>query len=223
MAEIKQTKIEAALDKTSAIITNKKSRSVIFLLISLLIVLGINGVLPVIEGQAQYTVGAIDTTYTEYLAMKDENSNYRITWYSQQAIALYKSTYVLENPGTNFFEVQVPENFEVQVYTKFFFEYPFWYISTIISLGSAVILFYSLFNYLVTLSKERYKRYVDMSNQVEEMTEKHLDPVTFEPWIHDVFNKHRKIQQHKTNVKFAIDLLEQKTTYEVRKKLKPYF
>jgi hypothetical protein len=205
------------------LITNKKSRSVIFLLISLMVVLGINGVLPIIEGQAQYTVGAVDTTYTEYLAMKDENSNYRITWYSQQAIALYKSTYVLENPGTNFFEVQVPENFEVQVYTKFFFEYPFWYISTIISLGSAVILFYSLFNYLVTLSKERYKRYVDISNQVEDMTEKHLDPVTFEPWIHDVFNKHRKIQQHKTNVKFAIDLLEQKTTYEVRKKLKPYF
>lgn len=223
MAELKQTKVEAAFDKATTLITNKKSRSVIFLLISLMVVLGINGVLPVIEGQAQYTVGAVDTTYTEYLTMKSENSNYRITWYSQQAIVLYKSTYVLENPGTNFFEVQVPENFEVQVYTKFFFEYPFWYVSTIISLGSAIILFYSLFNFLVTLAKEKYKRYVDLSNQVEDMTEKHLDPVTFQPWLHDVFNYHRKIQQHKTNVKYDIDLLEQKTKYEDRKKVKPYF
>jgi hypothetical protein len=223
MAELRQTRVEAAFDKATTLITNKKSRSVIFLLISLTFVLGINGVLPIIEGQAQYTVGAVDTTYTEYLTMKSENSNYRITWYSQQAIALYKSTYVLENPGTNFFEVQVPENFEVQVYTKFFFEYPFWYVSTIISLGSAIILFYSLFNYLVTLAKERYKRYVDLSNQVEDMTEKHLDPVTFQPWLHDVFNYHRKIQQHKTNVKYDIDLLEQKTKYEDRKKVKPYF
>ena len=223
MAELRQTKVEAAFDKATTLITNKKSRSVIFLLISLMVVLGINGVLPIIEGQAQYTVGAVDTTYTEYLTMKVENSNYRITWYSQQAIALYKTTYVLENPGTNFFEVQVPENFEVQVYTKFFFEYPFWYVSTIISLGSAIILFYSLFNFLVTLAKERYKRYVDLSNQVEDMTEKHLDPVTFQPWLHDVFNYHRKIQQHKTNVKYDIDLLEQKTNYEDRKKTKPYF
>jgi hypothetical protein len=223
MAELRQTKVEAAFDKATTLITNKKSRSVIFLLVSLMVVLGINGVLPIIEGQAQYTVGAVDTTYTEYLAMKVENSNYRITWYSQQAITLYKTTYVLENPGTNFFEVQVPENFEVQVYTKFFFEYPFWYVSTIISLGSAIILFYSLFNFLVTLAKERYKRYVDLSNQVEDMTEKHLDPVTFQPWLHDVFNYHRKIQQHKTNVKYNIDLLEQKTNYEDRKKTKPYF
>jgi hypothetical protein len=55
------------------------------------------------------------------------------------------------------------------------------------------------------------------------MTEKHLDPVTFQPWLHDVFNYHRKIQQHKTNVKYDIDLLEQKTNYEDRKKVKPYF
>jgi hypothetical protein len=223
MPEVRQTRIEAAVDKATTLITNKKSRSIIFLLLSLFVVLGINGVLPIIEGQAQYTVGVVDTTYSDYLVMKSEDSNHRITWYSQQAINLYKTNYVLTNPGTNFFEVQIPENFEVQVYTKFFFEYPFWYISTTISLGSAIILFYSLFNYLVTLSKERYKRYVDLSNQVEDMTEKHLDPVTFEPWMHDTFNYTRKIQQHKTNVKFDIDHLEQKTVYEVRKKLKPYF
>jgi len=223
MAEVRQSKIEQAVDKATLLVTNKKSRSIIFLLLSLLVVLGINGVLPVIEGQAQYTVGAIDTTYGEYLTMKSENVNYRITWYSQQNINLYVAQYVIANPGTNPFQVEVPLDFQVQVYTKFFFEYPFWYVSTTISIGSAIILFYSLFNYLVVLQKDKYKRYVDLSNQVEDMTEKHLDPVTFEPWIHDVFNYHRKIQQHKINVKYNIDLLEQKTTYEIRKKLKPYF
>lgn len=223
MPEVRQTKVEQAVDKATQLVTNKKSRSVIFLLMSLLVVLGINGVLPVIEGQAQYTVGAIDTTYAEYEVMKADNVNYRLTWYTQQNISLYIAGYVLNNPDTSPFEVEIPDNFNVQVYTKFFFEYPFWYVSTIISIGSAIILFYSLFNYLIVLAKDKYKRYVDLSQQVEDMTEKHLDPVTFEPWIHDVFNYHRKLQQHKTNVKFNIDLLEQKTTYEIRKKLKPYF
>jgi hypothetical protein len=223
MAEVVQSKVEQAVDKATQLVTNKKSRSVIFLLLSLLIVLGINGVLPVIEGQAQYTVSAVDRTYSEYEIMKAENVNYRLTWFSQQNINLYITTYVIDNPGTNPFEVEIPDNFKVQVYTQFFFEYPFWYVSTTISIGSAIILFYSLFNYLIVLAKDKYKRYVDLSNQVEGMTEKHLDPVTFEPWIHDVFNYHRKIQQHKTNVKYSIDKLEQKTTYEVRKKLKPYF
>jgi hypothetical protein len=223
MPEVRQSKVEQAVEKATQIVTNKKSRSVIFLLLSLLIVLGINGVLPVIEGQAQYTVSAIDRTYGEYEIMKAENVNYRLTWFSQQNITLYITTYVINNPGTNPFEVEIPDNFKVQVYTQFFFEYPFWYVSTTISIGSAIILFYSLFNYLIVLAKDKYKRYVDLSEQVEEMTEKHLDPVTFEPWIHDVFNYHRKIQQHKTNVKYSIDKLEQKTTYEIRKKLKPYF
>ena len=221
MAE--STKIEQTVDKVTSVITNKKSRSVIFLLLSLLIVLGINGLLPVIEGQAQYTVGAVDMTYGEYEVLKAENSNYRITWYSQQELNLYVAQYVIANPGTSPFEVDIPDNFKIQVNTKFFFEYPFWYISTAISLGSAIILFYSLFNYLITLARERYKRYVDISKEVDEMTEKHLDPVTFEPWIHDVFNRQRKVQQHKTNVKFAIDKLERKANYAIRKKFKPYF
>jgi len=216
-------KVEQAVEKATQIITNKKSRSVIFLLLSLLVVLGINGVLPVIEGQAQYTVGAVDMTYGEYEVLKAENNNYRITWYSEQAINLYVANYVLQNPGTNPFEVEIPDNFKIQVNTKFFFEYPFWYISTAISLGSAIMLFYSLFNYLITLARERYKRYVDISNEVDEMTEKHLDPVTFEPWIHDVFNRQRKIQQHRSNVKYNIDLLERKANYAIRKKFKPYF
>jgi hypothetical protein len=218
-----QTRVEATIERATQLITNKKSRSVIFLVLSLFVVLGINGVLPIIEGQAQYTVGSVDTTYGEYLTMKEENVNYRITWYSEQAVNLYIVNYVIANPGTNPFEVDIPDNFKVQIYTKFFFEYPFWYITTIISLGSAIILFYSLFNYLVTLSKERYKKYVDLNQEVDEMTEKHLDPVTFEPWIHDVFNRYRKIQQHKTNVKYAMDKLENKVNYKIRKKLKPYF
>jgi hypothetical protein len=216
-------KVEQAVEKATQVITNKKSRSVIFLLLSLLVVLGINGVLPVIEGQAQYTVGAVDMTYGEYEVLKAEDNNYRITWYSEQAINLYIANYVLQNPGTNPFEVEIPDNFKIQVNTKFFFEYPFWYISTAISLGSAIMLFYSLFNYLITLAKERYKRYVDISNEVDEMTEKHLDPVSFEPWIHDVFNRQRKIQQHRSNVKYNIDLLERRANYAVRKKFKPYF
>lgn len=218
-----QTKVEALIERTSNVLTNKKSRSVIFLLLSLFVVLGINGVLPIIEGQAQFTVGSVDKTYDEYLTLKEENVNYRITWYSEQAINLYVVNYVVANPGTNPFEVEIPGNFKVQVNTKFFFEYPFWYITTTISLGSAIILFYSLFNYLVTLSKEKYKKFVDLSKEVDEMSEKHLDPVTFEPWMYDSFNRYRKIQQHKTNVKYNIDRLEHKVNYKIRKQLKPYF
>jgi len=225
-ADEQLTKTEQAVTKATEIITNKRTRSVIFLALSGILILGINSMLPIIEGDAHYTAGTVETTYGEFQTAQDSDEHIRLTWASKQNILIYKAQYIRAHPELTEDEwmlVTVPDTFEVRMYTKFFYEHPFWYISTVTSLGSALILFYSTFNYLITIMREKYKKYVELDNKMTDAVDKCLDPVTFEPWLENDFNKRRKIQQHKANVKYKIDKLERHTPYKVKRKLKPYF
>lgn len=212
--------------KTRNLVSNKRARSFFFMLISFGIILALNSVLPLIEGEAHYTVETVEVTYAEYVDMKEENVNYSLTYLTKIQMKLFIDTYVENHPELTeeeIVEVDVPDNFKVKVHTKFFFEYPFWYISTATSLLSAILLFYSLFNYLVTVGKDRYEQYVKLKKELNTMSDTKLDPVTFEPWMDNVFNYNRKVSQHTGNVKFLIDKLERKTNYKHKKRLKPYY
>ncbi len=55
------------------------------------------------------------------------------------------------------------------------------------------------------------------------MSNDSLDPVTFEPWMDNVFNYRRKVKQHIGNIKYRIDKLEHKTKYKHKHRLKRYF
>ena len=225
-ADEQLTKTEQAITKATEIITNKRTRSVIFLALSGILILGINSMLPIIEGDAHYTAGTVETTYAEFQTAQDSDEHIRLTWASEQNILIYKARYIRAHPELTEDEwmlVTVPDTFGVRMYTKFFYEHPFWYISTVTSLGSALILFYSIFNYLITIMREKYKKYVELDNKMTDAVDKCLDPVTFEPWMDNDFNTRRKIQQHKANVKYKIDKLERNTPYRVKRKLKPYF
>jgi len=225
-ADEQLTKTEQAVTKATEIITNKRTRSVIFLALSGVLILGLNSMLPIIEGDAHYTAGTVETTYGEFQTAQDSDEHIRLTWASKQNILIYKAQYIRAHPELTEDEwmlVTVPDTFEVRMYTKFFYEHPFWYISTVTSLGSALILFYSIFNYLITIMREKYKKYVELDNKMTDAVDKCLDPVTFEPWMENNFNTRRKIQQHKANVKYKIDKLERHTPYKVKRKLKPYF
>jgi len=219
-------KLDKAIDDFSKVLTNKRSRSFFFLILSFLVILGINSLLPTIQGASHYTADVANMTYAEYLVLKESDVHYEMTWLTEQKIEDYKKDYIEANPELTVIDkalIEVPGEFPVKVYTKFFFEYTFWYISTLTSLISAVLLFYSLFNYLLTISKDKYKKYVELEQDLEKMSRCDLDPVTFEPWMDYVFNYKRKIKQHKGNVKYKLDLLEQKTKYEDKKRLKNYF
>lgn len=221
-----EEKINTSPKSTTAVVTNKQSRGVVLLVISFLIILGINSLLPMIQGDAHYTADAVSVTYGEYITMREENTHYRLAWISEQKMVLYIQNYIVSHPELSAEEqmlIAVPDTFPVKVNTKFFFEYPFWYISTLTSLGSSVILFYTLFYYFITVAKFKYKKYLDIAKQVDDMADKHLDPTTFEPWMDDVFNPNRKIRQHRANVKSAMGVLEHKTPYKIRRKLCPYF
>lgn len=208
------------------ILTNKQNRSAFILLLSVLLILGINSVLPMIEGSAHYTAEAIEVTYKEYQDKKATNINYRITWASEQRIVFYKNSYIRSHPELTEeekLEITVPDNFKVNMYTKFFFESSFWYVSTATSIMSAVILYYSIFNYLITKSKDKNADYLKIKTEVDTMVRNGIDPETFEPWMYNVFNIKRKIAQHKTNVKYALDKLEKSTPYRIRRKFREYF
>lgn len=207
-------------------ITNKRGRSLFFMLMSFTIILAINSTLPLIQGESHYTVATVEVTYEEFVAMKETNPHYTLTYMSEMRMELYIQEYLNEYPDLTPEErilVEVPDNFKVNVNTQFFFEYPFWYISTGVSLLSSVLLFYSLFNFLIVREKDKYKKYVDLDEEIQTMNDKKLDPTTFEPWMENVFNYQRKLDQHESNVKYSIDKLDRKTHYKHKYRLKKYF
>ena len=208
------------------LVNNKRARSIVFLFISFIIILAINAMLPVVEGQAHFTVDAVEMSYLEYTQLQANNDNYDMTWASEQKIKKYIEDYIEAHPELTEEEkvtIVPPDALKVNVFTKFFFEYPFWYIGTATALASAVLLFYSLFNYLLVVSKDKYGKYIKIEGEIETLVDSTLDPDTFEPWMDNVFNRDRKIKQHESNVKYLIDKLETKTKYENKRRLKKYF
>lgn len=220
-----KTKLDDSVGKVSGVMTNKKNRGFFILVLSFIAILIINSLLPVIQGDAHYTVGEVSTTYGEFKTMSAEDPNYTLAWGSKKDITLYKTNYVISNglnPEDKFF-VEIPDDFEVSVNTKFFYEHPSWYTSTALSLASAVILFYSVFNYMLIVLKGDHVRYNELTKSVQKLCDESLDPVSFEPWMDHVFNHNRKVYQHKANIRFKIEALERKTNYEIKRKFKKYY
>lgn len=203
----------AAIHKINNIVSNKHARSTFFLILTTVIIFVINGLLPTIEGRSHYTADPIIVTYKEYLEMKEENDSYALTWSSESAIIEYK----LKHTDDNLHTVPVPDDFEVSVYTKYFFQHTFWYLTTITRVVSAVMLFYTVFNYTLTKYKDSYTKYLELSNEMTTLSNNALDPSTFEPWMNDSFNRNRKIAQHISNTKYKLGRLDQRTKYEIRK------
>lgn len=219
-------RLDTVIDKTSGLLSNKRKRSGFFLIISFIVILILNGLLPVIEGSEHYTVEPTEMTYIEFLNLKENNPRYSLTWGTELSILLYVERYAASHPEVpieDLLLVTPPDTFPVTVYTKFFYQHPFWYISTATSLGSAVLLFYAAFNHLLERRKEKDQKFIELTVKVDKLVDVDVDPNTFEPWMDDVFNKNRKINQHKNNVKADIEILEKKTDYRIKRKLKPYF
>ena len=226
-------KIDRTITKATVLVSNKQTRSVFFLLLTFLFILAINSILPLIEGGTQYTVEVRNLPYTQYRMLTNpENEGvelffgnqtyvgsdkYRLTWKSENDInqALRKYDPEVHGEYVDYADSLVIKG-NVFFYTKFFYESTAWYMSTGVSMLSTVLLFYALFNYLIVRAKDRYKRYIDLSKQIQVIVETLLNPDEFEPWMDHTFNKRRKIQQHITNVKVKLDRLERKTPYKIK-------
>jgi hypothetical protein len=226
-------KIDRTITKATVLVSNKQARSVFFLLLTFLFILGINSLLPLIEGGTQYTVEVRNLPYTQYrMLTKPENEGVELFLGNQTYIGSdkYRLTWKSENDINNALRAYDPEihgeyvdyadslviKGNVFFYTKFFYESSAWYVSTGVSMLSTVLLFYALFNYLIVRAKERYERYVDLSKQIQVIVETLLNPDVFEPWMDHTFNKRRKIQQHTANVKVKLDRLERRTPYKIK-------
>lgn len=217
--------VEGLIKAGRNVITNKHSRNTFFLILTIIIVLGLNALLPLIEGGAHYTEHAIECTYGEYLAMLEEDNKYALTYTSELEIINYKLAYRAANPHLSveeLFTVEIPNSLKVSVYTKFFFQSSSWYMTTATHIISTILIFYSVFNYILAKYKSTYKRYVDLEQELDTMNNQYLDPPTFEPWMVDKFNKPRKIRQHEVNVKTKLEKLESKTDYQTRIAYKKY-
>lgn len=224
--DIKQVETTNNLNKVANVLANKRIKSLVFLILTFVLILLINGLLPLIYGKAHYTAEDILMTYKEYKTLKENNSLYDITYSSQIKIEKYKKDYMEFYPDLTPEEIltlEPPDDLNVSVYTKFFYESPWWYIDTLLSLISAVMLFYALFNYLIIRSKDARIEHVEGENTIKQLNENYLDPDTFEPWMENDFNKNRKIKQHIRNIKHKLKVLENKTPFEIKRRFKNYF
>lgn len=207
-------------------LTSKRSRSVFFLMVTMLLILMINGFMPIISGQAHYTVNPVEVSHGEYEAMRSRDENYMLTYASVVKIELYKELYILANEDLSPAErltIEVPDELPVKVNTEFFFRSGWWYATTAISTISAILLFYALFYYYIVKDKEEDVSYVNASARVDMLVRNHIDPDTFEPWMDVEFNRSRKVDQHIRNVKHEIQRLEDRTPYAVKKPFLQYF
>lgn len=218
--------IAKTLDNITSVITNKRTRSLLFLITTFALILFANGLLPLISGQAHYTADPLEVTYSEYLDMKAGNKLVDLTYSAQASITAYKESFKLANPDLTPDElvmIEPPMNMKVTVYTKFFFQSAWWYFDTGLSLVSAVFLFYAMFNYLLVRSKDIRIEHVNGEHTIKQLNEKYLDPDTFEPWIDVVFNRKRKIKQHIRNTRYELKKLETETPYRIRRRFKNHF
>lgn len=215
-----------ALKNIASVVTNKRSRSFIFIIITFVLILVANGLMPIISGRAKYTTEAQEVTYAEYLVRQEEDPLVSLTYASQADIEDYVKLYIKANPDLTpeqYVTITPPNDMKVSVYTKLFFQSYWWYIDTAIHMISTVLLFYAIFNYLTVQSKETNPEYLNGVFTMKQLNENYLDPDTFEPWTEDVFNKTRKIKQHIRNVKHELKKLERKTPYIIRKKFMEHF
>lgn len=206
-------------EKAHDIIRSKNTRNIIFLIISVFSILLLNSLLPIIEGTAHYTEAPEEYTYAEYTKMYASNKNYSLTYASRKAIDAYIKDYCEEHPEITVeqrVDLTPPPTFTVTVYTKFFFNYFYWWVNTATHIVSVLLLYYSVFNYLLSKRKETHVQYNAIKNELDDAVKTKLDPVTFEPWMSNVFNKKRRIRQHKANINYQLERLQSKTSYKVR-------
>ena len=225
-AQTPKGKRKQSLDNIASVVTNKRSRSLVFLVTTFVLILLANGLLPLISGQAHYTAEIQEVTYGQFIALDRQDPLVDLTYGSKVMITAYKELYQLKNPDLTPEEITLlepPNDMKVNVYTKFFFESPWWYFDTGLSLISAVFLFYAVFNYLIVRSKDVRIEHINGEYTIKQLNEKYLDPDTFEPWIELSFNKERKIKQHIRNIKQQLKDLEVKTPYTIRRRFKKHF
>lgn len=214
------------MDKIGTVLTKKKSKSFLFLLLTIFSIIALNAGLPLIQGQAHYTVNEVEMTYGEYLALKEKDQFIDMTYGSKVNIILYKSMFAKENPDLTvdeIFEIEPPSTFKVKVFTAFFFVSAGWWIATAIGVMSGILVFYAVRGYFIADREEKDEEYLEAKAKVKENNQKYIDPNVFEPFMNNVFNRERKIKQHISNVKYDISVLNEKTPVSIKNEYKEFY
>lgn len=191
-------------------------KSKIILITSIIIILAINSLLPMLKAIEHYTVAPEEMTYKEYKDIKEENKRYDLTFKTKTLIKEYKKTKKEELTSEEMLTLEPPEDMRVEVYTKFFFEDHFWYTENFVQVISAVILFYSIFQFFLLKETEENVEFRKAKKQVDDANEKSVEPDSLEEFLVNDFNRPRKIKQHINNIKNKIIKLENKTKTEIK-------
>lgn len=175
-------------------------RSKFFLIVSILVILVVNSLLPTLKATSHYTENAVEMTYLEYKTLRATNQKYDLTLKTKMVIKAYRETLKEELTPEEFLLLEAPDELKVDVYTKYFFEDYFWYVENFVHIVSAIILFYSIFQYYLFDKIEKDKEYLELKLEVDTVNSTEVHPEDLENYLTEDFNKNRKIKQHVTNV-----------------------
>lgn len=195
-------------------------KSKLFLIISIVSILIINSLLPILKATSHYTVVPEEMTYGEFKELKKKDKRLDLTLKTVTIINIYKDSKKEELTPEEFLLLEPPEEMEVSVYTKFFFEDYFWYVENFVHVVSAVILFYSIFQFFLIKDMDEDEEYLKLKKEVDDTNEKQVEADTLDTYLTNDFNRPRKIKQHITNVNNKLAKLESKTKVEIKKKFK---
>ena len=70
------------------VIVTKRTRSFFFLIVSVVMILAINSLLPLIQGRTHYTVESVSMTYGEFEKLYEGDNKYNLSWGSKKEVLL---------------------------------------------------------------------------------------------------------------------------------------
>lgn len=193
-------------------------KSKLFLVISIVAILLINSLLPILKATSHYTTVPEEMTYQVYKEKKIKDKRLDLTLKTNLIIKDYKVA-MEEEYGLSpedMLLLEPPGEMPVQVYTKFFFEDYFWYVENFVHVVSAVILFYSIFQFFLIKEMDENEIYLNLDRLVTKTNEEQVEPDLLDLYLANDFNRPRKIKQHLTNINNKLAKLENRTKPKTR-------
>jgi hypothetical protein len=122
------------------------------------------------------------------------------------------------------FNEQTQENFTVETeyyrgyYTKYFFESSWFYLETALNISLMFMFYITFVNFLISKKEEKDKIFNMLSDEINKLVyeDNAIPSSSFEPFLED-WNDKRKKKQYISNMKYKLNLLENKTSFKVRK------
>lgn len=191
-------------------------RSIILLILATLLVSMLAGILGAFKsGKFYKTYDYIEVNIPLEEVDYDDDIFSNLTKGSREIIK-YEKEYTIDiNTGE---EVITHIKMYKGYYTQYFFASGWFYAETLLNSLMVMILYMALVNFLIGRRAEKDLIHKQLENDLHDLinVKNSLPSASFEPYMEN-WNHRRKINQHISNMKYKLAVLEEKTKYKIKK------